>query len=66
MWFCLVYTGHATIVPALTFSKQLACNYPCGKGFPEDIVAAVSFLLEWASPWRKDQKFVLDGGQTIC
>lgn len=45
-------------------ASRLAKQYPLGLGEPNDIAAAIEFLLSDDARWVTGQKFVVDGGRT--
>jgi NAD(P)-dependent dehydrogenase (short-subunit alcohol dehydrogenase family) len=46
--------------------EEVAAHYPAGRlGMPEDIGAAVAFLLSDAASWITGQTVVIDGGVTL-
>lgn len=58
----------AMSAPALAdpaIEQRLKQDYPLGLGQPEDIAAAVAFLLSEEARWTTGQSFIVDGGRTI-
>jgi NAD(P)-dependent dehydrogenase (short-subunit alcohol dehydrogenase family) len=45
--------------------SKLQRDYPLGLGRPEDIAAAVEFLMSEDARWITGQEFVVDGGRTV-
>lgn len=56
-------TDHMLSDPDL--SKRLESGYPLGVGKPDDIAAAVEFLLSDKARWITGQQLVVDGGRTV-
>jgi NAD(P)-dependent dehydrogenase (short-subunit alcohol dehydrogenase family) len=46
-------------------AEKLQRDYPLGLGRPEDVAAAVEFLISDEARWITGQEFIVDGGRTI-